>query len=111
MNPQMNQTYILTVVLIMALTGFLPRVIPMAIIKKHPIPRWFKVWLNFVPPAIFGALVFPDIFLTQGHVNLSLNNIPLLTTLLITPLVLKTKSLGVAVVAGGGVFALLEYLL
>lgn len=107
----MNQTYILTVVLIMALTGFLPRVIPMAIIKKHPIPHWFKVWLNFVPPAIFGALVFPDIFLTQGHVNLSLSNIPLLTTLLITPLVLKTKSLGVAVVAGGGVFALLEYLL
>ncbi|MDD6569554.1 AzlD domain-containing protein [Acidaminococcus timonensis] len=108
---QMNQTYVLTVVLIMALTGFLPRVIPMAIIKKHPIPHWFKVWLNFVPPAIFGALVFPDIFLTQGHVNLSLSNIPLLTTLLITPLVLKTKSLGVAVVAGGGVFALLEYLL
>lgn len=107
----MNQTYILTVVLIMALTGFLPRVIPMAIIKKHPIPHWFKVWLNFVPPAIFGALVFPDIFLTQGHLNLSLSNIPLLTTLLITPLVLKTKSLGVAVVAGGGVFALLEYLL
>lgn len=108
---QMNQTYVLTVVLIMALTGFLPRVIPMAIIKKHPIPHWFKVWLNFVPPAIFGALVFPDIFLTQGHVNLSFSNIPLLTTLLITPLVLKTKSLGVAVVAGGGVFALLEYLL
>ena len=95
----------------MALTGFLPRVIPMAIIRKHPIPQWFKVWLNFVPPAIFGALVFPDIFLTQGRLNLSLTNIPLLTTLLITPLVLKTKSLGVAVVAGGGVFALLEYLL
>ncbi len=110
MTP-MNQTYILTVVLIMALTGFLPRVIPMAIIRKHPIPQWFKVWLNFVPPAIFGALVFPDIFLTQGRLNLSLTNIPLLTTLLITPLVLNTKSLGVAVVAGGGVFALLEYLL
>ena len=110
MTP-MNQTYILTVVLIMALTGFLPRVIPMAIIRKHPSPQWFKVWLNFVPPAIFGALVFPDIFLTQGRLNLSLTNIPLLTTLLITPLVLKTKSLGVAVVAGGGVFALLEYLL
>ncbi|WP_317303034.1 AzlD domain-containing protein [Acidaminococcus timonensis] len=110
MTP-MNQTYILTVVLIMALTGFLPRVIPMAIIRKHPIPQWFKVWLNFVPPAIFGALVFPDIFLTQGRLNLSLTNVPLLTTLLITPLVLKTKSLGVAVVAGGGVFALLEYLL
>lgn len=107
----MSQTYILCVILIMALTGFLPRVIPMAIIRKHPIPHWFKVWLTFVPPAIFGALVFPDIFLTQGRLNLSLTNIPLLTTLLITPLVLKTKSLGVAVVAGGGVFALLEYLL
>ena len=106
----MSQTYILCVILIMALTGFLPRVIPMAIIRKHPIPHWFKVWLTFVPPAIFGALVFPDIFLTEGHLNLSLHNIPLLTTLL-TPLVLKTKSLGVAVVAGGGVFALLEYLL
>lgn len=55
--------------------------------------------------------MFPDIFLTEGHLNLSLHNIPLLTTLLITPLVLKTKSLGVAVLAGGGVFALLEYVL
>ena len=107
----MNQNYILGVILIMALTGFLPRILPMAILKKYPIPHWFKVWLNFVPPAIFGALVFPDIFLTEGHVNLSLHNIPLLTTLLITPLVLKTKSLGVAVLAGGGVFALLDYLL
>lgn len=107
----MNQTYILCVILIMALTGFLPRVIPMAIIRKHPIPHWFKVWLNFVPPAIFGALVFPDIFLTEGRLNLSLHNIPLLTTLLITPLVMKTKSLGVAVLAGGGVFALLEHFL
>lgn len=107
----MNQTYILCVILIMALTGFLPRVIPMAIIRKHPIPHWFKVWLNFVPPAIFGALVFPDIFLTEGHLNLSLHNIPLLTTLLITPLIMKTKSLGVAVLAGGGVFALLEHFL
>mgnify|MGYP001782229819 CR=1 FL=1 len=107
----MSQTYILCVILIMALTGFLPRVIPMAIIRKHPIPHWFKVWLTFVPPAIFGALVFPDIFLTEGHLNLYLHNIPLLTTLLITPLVLKTKSLGVAVLAGGGVFALLEYVL
>lgn len=107
----MSQTYILCVILIMALTGFLPRVIPMAIIRKHPIPHWFKVWLTFVPPAIFGALVFPDIFLTEGHLSLSLHNIPLLTTLLITPLVLKTKSLGVAVLAGGGVFALLEYVL
>ena len=107
----MSQTYILCVILIMALTGFLPRVIPMAIIRKHPIPHWFKVWLTFVPPAIFGALVFPDIFLTEGHLNLSFHNIPLLTTLLITPLVLKTKSLGVAVLAGGGVFALLEHFL
>ena len=107
----MNQNDSLGVILIMALTGFLPRVLPMAILKKHPIPHWFKVWLNFVPPAIFGALVFPDIFLTEGHVALSLHNIPLLTTLLITPLVLKTKSLGVAVLAGGGVFALLEYFL
>ena len=107
----MNQNYILGVILIMALTSFLPRILPMAILKKHPIPHWFKVWLNFVPPAIFGALVFPDILLTEGHVDLSLHNIPLLTTLLITPLVLKTKSLGVAVLAGGGVFALLEYFL
>lgn len=107
----MNQNYILGVILIMALTSFLPRILPMDILKKHPIPHWFKVWLNFVPPAIFGALVFPDIFLTEGHLNLSFHNIPLLTTLLITPLVLKTKSLGVAVLAGGGMFALLEYVL
>ena len=39
----MNQNYILGVILIMALTSFLPRILPMAILKKHPIPHWFKV--------------------------------------------------------------------
>ena len=107
----MSKSYILGVIIIMILTGFLPRLLPMVIIKHHGIPHWFQVWLTFVPPAIFGALVFPDIFLQNGHVAINFHNIPLLTTLLITPLVLKTRSLGVAVAAGGGVFALLEWLL
>ncbi|MCH3950080.1 MAG: AzlD domain-containing protein [Acidaminococcus sp.] len=111
LTASFSNSYVILCILAMALTTFLPRYLPMALLKKRTLPHWFEAWLHFVPPAIFGALVFPDIFLKNNELYLSLENIPLLTTLIIAPIVVKTKSLGAAVVCGGVVFGILQYLL
>ncbi|WP_296359776.1 hypothetical protein [uncultured Acidaminococcus sp.] len=46
--------------------------------------------------------------LKDGTLCLSLDNIPLLTTLLIAPIVIRTKSLGAAIICGGTVFYILQ---
>ena len=105
----MSKEYIWCVIIIVAVASYLPRVIPLLLLSGRGLPHWFKVWLTFVPTAIFGSLVFPDIFLLGNELNFTLNNIALWTTLLITPRALKTKSLGYTIVAGAVVFALLQH--
>lgn len=54
--------YELTVVAIMALVTYLPRVIPMALIRKKIESKFIKNFLRFVPFAVLSSLTFPDIF-------------------------------------------------
>ncbi|WP_296359853.1 AzlD domain-containing protein [uncultured Acidaminococcus sp.] len=58
-----SNTYAMGAIFAMALATFLPRFFPMALLKNRTLPSWFTQWLHFVPPAIFGALVFPDLLL------------------------------------------------
>lgn len=104
----MSKEYIWIVILLIALASYLPRVIPLVLLSGRGLPHWFKVWLTFVPTAIFGSLVFPDILLINNELNFSHNNIALWTTVLITPIALKTKSLGYTIIAGALVFAVLQ---
>jgi branched-subunit amino acid transport protein len=82
----------------------------MLILSHYNLPAWFTRWLTFVPTAIFGALVFPDIFITNNHINLALNNVALWTTVIITPLAVKTKSLGYTIITGALAYAILQTL-
>lgn len=104
----MSKEYIWIVILLIAIASYLPRVIPLVLLSGRGLPHWFKVWLTFVPTAIFGSLVFPDILLINNELNFSHNNIALWTTVLITPIALKTKSLGYTIIAGALVFAVLQ---
>lgn len=107
----MSNEYVWKVIILMTIVTYLPRAVPMLVLSHYTLPTWFKKWLTFVPTAIFGALVFPDIFLLNGHISIAPNNIALWTTVLIAPLALKTKSLGYTIAAGATVFAILQYLM
>ncbi len=104
----MDKTYIWSIIILMTIVTYIPRSLPMLLLTKRGLPQWFTTWLTFVPTAIFGALVLPDIFLPEGHFSVSLHNIGLWTTVLIAPFALKTKSLGGTIVAGAIIFALLQ---
>lgn len=52
--------------------------------NPHTSPLIYQV-APFCPACHFGILVFPDLLLKDGAIYLSLDNIPLLTTLFIAP--------------------------
>lgn len=45
----------------MALVTYLPRLLPMALLEKLKFPGWLNNWLQYVPFAALGALIFPGI--------------------------------------------------
>ena len=103
----MSAEYVWGAIFIMMGVTYISRIIPFLLLAGKPVPRW----LTYVPTAIFGALVLPDVFLPAGSLDLGLNNLYLWSTVIIFPLVYKTKSLGLAIVSGAAVFALLQAVL
>ncbi|WP_112180065.1 AzlD domain-containing protein [Paraliobacillus zengyii] len=45
----------------MALVTIIPRLIPAFIVDKIIFPGWVNKWLNVIPYAALGALIFPGI--------------------------------------------------
>jgi branched-subunit amino acid transport protein len=49
----------------MALVTYLPRVLPALVLDRITFPGWFKKWLQSIPYAALGALIFPGILLVK----------------------------------------------
>lgn len=71
----MSAEYVWGAIFIMMGVTYISRIIPFLLLAGKPVPRWFKTWLTYVPTAIFGALVLPDVFLPAGSLDLGLNNL------------------------------------
>lgn len=52
---------IILIIIGMSLATMLPRVIPIFIINKLAFKDWVNRWLNAIPYAALGALIFPGI--------------------------------------------------
>jgi branched-subunit amino acid transport protein len=84
----------------MGLVTYIPRWIPLFILPRYKLPRWFKEWLDLIPVAILSALLLPEL-LTSGQPRLLVLLRPELFVAIPTFIfALKTKSLGGTVVAG-----------
>ncbi|SHI99465.1 AzlD domain-containing protein [Parasporobacterium paucivorans] len=49
-------------IFLMAAVTYLPRVLPIAILKKNISSRYIRSFLHFMPYAVLASLTFPDIF-------------------------------------------------
>ena len=56
---------ILLIIVGMAFVTIVPRLLPAYIVDKVHFPDWVNKWLNAIPYAALGALVFPDILTVQ----------------------------------------------
>ena len=52
---------IVAIIIGMSLVTMVPRVIPAYIVDKISFPDWVNRWLNAIPYAALGALIFPGI--------------------------------------------------
>lgn len=58
---------VLICVALMALVTYIPRVLPVTVFRKQIKSRFIRSFLDCMPYAVLGALTFPDVFFSTGH--------------------------------------------
>lgn len=78
---------------------------------KFHVPETIRRALHYVPPAVLSALVFPELFLREGTLDLSLGNAHLLAGLFAIAVAWLTRNTLITIVAGMAALLLLQWLL
>lgn len=86
------------------------KILPVAFLKGDNLPVLLRRWLDFVPVAVMGALVGPDIFYYGGAFNLSLHNLFLLVSIPTLLVAWKTGNYFVTIAFGIGLVILARFL-
>ena len=67
---------------------------------KIAVPDWLVRALRFVPPAVLTAIIFPELFLPAGQIDLSLSNSRLLAGILAAVVAWRTRNIGFTILVG-----------
>jgi len=78
---------------------------------KFHISETVRKALHYVPPAVLSAIVFPELFLSNGALNLSLGNYRLLAGLVAVAVAWFTKNTLITILVGMLTLLLLQWLL
>ncbi len=81
------------------------------IIGHRTIPPLLRRALRLVPPAVLTAIIFPEIFMPAGQLDLSFENARLLAAVIATLVAWRTRSAMWTIVAGMLSVWLFQYLL
>ena len=99
--------------LIMLLAGILTYAIRLSFILfygKKSMPARLQQGLRFVPPAVLSAIIFPELLMREGELDLSFGNPRLLAGILAALVAWRTKNVLLTIVAGMVILLLLQYL-
>jgi branched-subunit amino acid transport protein len=100
--------------LVMLLGGLLTFVIRFSFIYlfgKFHIPETMRRALHYVPPAVLSAIVFPELLLPNGTLDLSFTNYRLLAGLVAMLVAWWTKNILVTIIVGMIALFILRFLL
>ena len=100
--------------LIMLLGGFITFGIRFSLIYlfgRFQIPETMRRALHYVPPAILSAIIFPELFLRDGMLNLSFDNTRLIAGLVAIVVAWFSKNTLITILAGMIALFLLQFLL
>ncbi len=76
--------------------------------ERVDVPLWLQRSLRFVPPAVLTAIIFPELFLPSGSLNLSLGNARLIAGILAGLVAWRTRNIMLTILVGMGVLLLLQ---
>jgi branched-subunit amino acid transport protein len=77
--------------------------------KLH-IPETMRKALHYVPPAVLSAIIFPELFLREGKLDIALDNYRLLAGLFAMGAAWFSKNTLVTIIAGMIALFLLQFL-
>lgn len=86
--------------LLAGLVTFIIRLSFIQIIGHRSIPPLLQRALRLVPPAVLTAIIFPEVFLSSGQLDLSFGNARLLAGLLATLVAWRTRNAVLTIVVG-----------
>ena len=75
------------------------------------VPDTLRRALHYVPPAVFSAITFPELFLRNGTLNVSTDNTRLLAGLVAILVAWFSKNTLITILAGMVALVLLQWLL
>lgn len=75
------------------------------------VPETMRRALHYVPPAVLSAIIFPELFLREGTLDLSMENFRLLAGLAAVLIAWFSRNTLVTIIAGMAVLFLLQFFL
>ena len=78
---------------------------------RFQVPETMRRALHYVPPAVLSAIIFPELFLRNGSLDVSLENTRLLAGLAAMLVAWSSKNTLITILAGMIALFLLQYFL
>jgi branched chain amino acid efflux pump len=77
--------------------------------SRREVPEFLQRALRLVPPAVLTAIIFPELLMHDGSVNISLNNFRLLAGIIAILVAWRTKNVGLTILVGMAALLLLQW--
>jgi len=87
-------------ILLAGLVTYTTRLSFIQVYGRRQIPAWIARSLRFVPPAVLTAIIFPELLMQDGGLNISIGNFRLLAGIVATLVAWRTKNVMLTVLAG-----------
>ena len=78
---------------------------------RFEVPETMRKALHYVPPAVLSAIIFPELFIRNETLNLSLDNYRLMAGLVAILAAWFTKSIFITILAGMLALLILQFFL
>lgn len=98
------------VIIGMGLITFAIRITPIILLERFDLSDTIRQGLRFVPAAVLSAIIFPELLMPGGTLDISLTNVRLLAGLLAALVAWRTKNVLYTIAVGLVVLWLLQWL-
>jgi len=96
------------IILLGGLLTFAMRLSFIYLMDKIEFPEWLRNSLRLVPPAVLSAIIFPELLVVNGQVNLTLDNNRMIAGIMAILVAWRTRNTLLTIGAGMVVLLLLQ---
>jgi branched-subunit amino acid transport protein len=99
------------ILIVSGVLTYLTRLTFLWLLDRWELPLYVQRALRFVPPAVFAAIVAPELLFRNGELHLALDNLRLFSGLAAILIAYLTRNAVVAIFSGMAILLALQYLL